>query len=392
MLLQFPNDFFWGTSTAAAQIETASDHNWKGLKSKDGYIFDRTSDHEKRRDEDVEHISRFGSVYRCGVDWARLQTEPLGMFHHDVVDEYRDFFDELNKRGVKIMFVLHHFTNPMWFEKKGGWLYEENLGFFSDYVKKCIHHFGRYASYWNTFNEPNVYAMNAYMLGNFPPHKKSYFKANNVLQNMSVAHNTTYTMLKVHDKSKPVGISLNTAIFEGQNILGIPAAKFTDWWFNVRAANHFERCDFWGLSYYAHILFDPLPISEVHRAGKLDKLGIPHDKMWAYKPEGLLTILRRFHKKYNKPIIITENGICTENDALRIQAIKDYLKTVHTAIREGIDVKGYIHWSTFDNFEWDLGPTYCFGLMRTDMKTKDRIDTGAARFYENVVKKNEINV
>ena len=98
MLLQFPNNFFWGTSTAAAQIETASEHNWKGVRSRDGHIFDRTSDHEKRRDEDVEHIARFGSVYRCGVDWARLQTEPFGKFHHDVVEEYQQFFKKIQPR------------------------------------------------------------------------------------------------------------------------------------------------------------------------------------------------------------------------------------------------------------------------------------------------------
>ena len=392
MHLQFPNGFFWGTSTAAAQIETASEHNWKGVRSRDGHVFNRTSDHEKRRDEDVEHIARFGSVYRCGVDWARLQTEPFGKFHHDVIDEYQQFFRKLKEKGVKIMFVLHHFTNPLWFEKKGGWLYEENVTFYVDFVKKCINNFSPSVSFWNTFNEPNVYALNAYMVGDFPPFKKSYRQANEVLQNMSIAHNTAYTMLKVYDKSIPVGISLNTACFEAQNLLGIIPSIFTDWWFQRRAASLFETGDFWGLSYYAHILFDPRPISEVHRPGKLDKLGIKHDKMWAYKPEGFLPIIRRFHKKYGKPIIITENGICTEDNEVRIRAIKDYLQVVHTAIREGIDVAGYIHWSTFDNFEWNLGPTYCFGLMRTDLVTKDRIDTSAARFYEKITSSNCIDV
>jgi beta-glucosidase len=392
MTLHFPKDFFWGTSTAAAQIETASNHNWKGLRSKDGHVFDRTSDHEKRRDEDVEHIDRFGTVYRCGVDWARLQTEPFGAFQHDVVVEYQLFFKKLQAKGVKIMFVLHHFTNPTWFEKKGGWLYEENVGFFSDYVKQCIHHFGKHVSYWNTFNEPNVYAMCGYLLGNFPPHIKSYRKANEVLQNMSIAHETVYTMLKVYNKKIPVGISFNTADFKAENILGIVSAKFSHWWFITRAASLFETCDFWGLSYYAQILFDPRPISEIHSPGKLDKLGIRHDKMWAYHPQGLLDILRYFHKKYQKHIIIAENGVCTDDDSFRIRAIKDYLSVIHTAIKEGIYIEGYIHWSTFDNFEWDLGPTYPFGLLRVDPITKDRIDTQAARFYENITKTNSVDI
>ena len=72
MRLDFPDGFLWGTSTAAAQIETASNHNWKGFKSQDGYIFDRTADHELRREEDIEIIAEFGSVYRCGVDLSLI--------------------------------------------------------------------------------------------------------------------------------------------------------------------------------------------------------------------------------------------------------------------------------------------------------------------------------
>ena len=392
MLLQFPQDFFWGTSTAAAQIETASEHTFKGLRARDGHIFDRTSDHELRRDEDVHHIRRFGTLYRCSVDWARLQTEPYGKFDPETVTEYRNFFQQLIEGGTDIMFVLHHFAQPKWFEEKGGWLYEENAGFFMDFVKKCIFHFAKYVSYWNTFNEPNVYAMNGYVLGTFPPHRKSLGKANEVLRNMGIAHNTAYTMLKVHDKSKPVGISLNTAFMSGANILGYPVAKFADYWFNKWSATHFEKVDFWGLSFYAHMLFDPFPISEIHRPGKLGKMGLPHDKMWAYKPEALGKILRRFHKKYNKPIIITENGICTDDDEVRIQAIKDYLKVIHEVIRENVPVLGYIHWSVFDNFEWDLGPTYRFGLLKLDFETKNRLDTEGARFYEKVTKENAVEV
>jgi beta-glucosidase len=392
MRLQFPNDFFWGTSTAAAQIETASDHSFKGLRSKDGHIFDRTADHELRRDEDVEHISRFGTVYRCGVDWARLQTEPFGAFHQPVVEEYRRFFKQLQHRDMSIMFVLHHFTNPKWFEEKGGWLYEENIGMFTDFVKKCIHHFGRHVSMWNTFNEPNVYAGNGYLMGNFPPHHRSLSKTLDVLRNMSIAHNTAYTMLKVADKTKLVGISQNTALFEGTNPLGWVVAKLLDNLFNKRAARLFEQVDFMGVSYYAHMICTPNLISEINHPGKLAKMGYPHDKMWAYKPEGLGMILRRLHHKYKKPIIITENGVCSSDDAVRIQAIKDYMKVIHDCIKDGVYVKGYIHWTTFDNFEWDLGPTYNFGLMRIDPETKDRIDTEAARFYEDVARNNAIDV
>jgi beta-glucosidase len=97
-------------------------------------------------------------------------------------------------------------------------------------------------------------------------------------------------------------------------------------------------------------------------------------------------MLRMFHKKYRKPIIITENGICTEDDRQRIQSIKDYLTVCHTAIQSGVDVRGYIHWSTWDNFEWHLGRKYRFGLVRVDFNTMSRNMTEAGRSAKRFLK------
>jgi len=392
MRLVFPDNFLWGTSTAAAQVETAFEHNWRGQRSLDGYVFERTTDHEQRRQEDAKNIARFGSIYRCGVDWSRLQREPFAKFDKDVVAEYCLFFDDLRSRGVGLMFVLHHFAHPNWFEQKGAWTNEDNIPFFLDYVRQCIKHFSGYVKVWNTFNEPNVYAMNAYILGNFPPRKKGrYLLANRVLDNMGKAHDIAVTMLR--DKTDaPVGISLNTACFEGRGILGKLVAAFVRWWFMTRAARPFERCDFWGLSYYAYMIFDPFPMDAISRKKDLEKLGIPHDKMWGYRPEGLAEVLRHFSIKYSKPIIITENGICTDDAQTRIEGIKDYLKVCHKAIQEGVALQGYIHWSAWDNFEWHLGPTFRFGLMRVDFKTMNREMTTAGEFYEKVVRGNGLEI
>lgn len=392
MRLVFPDGFLWGSSTAAAQVETAGQHPWKGLKALDGHVFERTTDHELRRSEDAQLIARLGSVYRCGVDWSRLQTEPYAKFDPEVVAEYRAFFEDLRQRNVAIMFVLHHFAHPNWFEQKGGWEQEDNIPFFLDYVRQCIKHFGEYVRVWNTFNEPNVYAMNAYVLGNFPPKKRGRYRmANRVLDNMGTAHDIALKMIR--DKSDaPVGISLNTACFEGRGILGKIVAAFVRWWFMTRAARPFERGDFWGLSYYAYMVFDPFPMDAISRKPALEKLGIPHDKMWGYRPEGFGEVLRRFQKKYQKPIIVTENGICTDDPQQRIGAIKDYLKVCHEAIRDGVDLQGYMHWSTWDNFEWHLGPTYRFGLARVNWETMERSMTPAGVFYEKIVRENALDL
>lgn len=390
--LVFPDGFKWGTSTAAAQIETASDHNWKGITAKDGSVFQRTSDHEKRREEDVAHICRFGSIYRCGLDWARLQTGPKAEFDTLVVEEYKRFFSQLNTRGMEIMLVLHHFAHPKWLEDKGGWSKEGVIPAYIDFAQRCIYHFGRHVKYWNTFNEPNVFALNGYILGVFPPFKKNYILANKVLSNMGRAHDIAYELIQESFPDASIGISLNTGYFKGLNFLGKLPAIFSDWWFHRKAARYFEKVDFWGLSYYAYVPFDPLPVTEIDRPGQLAKKGLLHDKMWAYYPQGLGLNISNFWKRYKKPIFITENGICTDDPEKRIQAIKDYLSVCHEAIEEGIPVSAYIFCSTFDNFEWHLGKSYRFGLIHIDWDSMERRSTTAADFYETVCKNNELDL
>jgi beta-glucosidase len=385
----FPETFLWGTSTAAAQVETAGDHPWRGLKARDGHVFERTTDHEKRREEDGRLIGRLGQLYRCSVDWARLQPEPFAKFDKMVVKEYQAFFEQLRGQGQSLFFVLHHFCHPNWFERAGGWTVEDNIPMFVNYAQQCIKHFGEFATWWNTFNEPNVYALNGFLTGHFPPHGKRQLRlANRVLDNMGKAHEIALTLIRERYKDAPVGISLNTGCFEGLNLPGRVAAGLFRRWFMGRAAKPFEKCDFWGLSYYAYVPFDPRPIDAVNRPGALERRGLPHDKLWGYRPEGLGAVLRRFHRKYGKPLFITENGYCTDDDQERIRAIRDYLAVCHSAIQDGVDLRGYIHWSTWDNFEWHLGPTYRFGLVRVNFDTMERRMTAAGEFYEQVVRQN----
>ncbi|MCB0494452.1 MAG: family 1 glycosylhydrolase [Cyclobacteriaceae bacterium] len=138
--------------------------------------------------------------------------------------------------------------------------------------------------------------------------------------------------------------------------------------------------------------FDPIPLTEIEHPGQLDKHKIAHDKMWGYFPEGLGIALRRFWKKYKKPLIVTENGICTDDPKVRIQAIKDYLHVCHQVLKSDIPIQGYIFWSTWDNFEWHLGPTYRFGLVEVNPETKDRRMTEAGRFYHTITQTGTVNL
>lgn len=390
-VLQFPKNFIWGTSTAAAQIETAFEHDWKGVMAKDGYRFERTSDHELRRDEDLEYIAQLGNSYRMGLDWSRLQREPMGDFVPEVVAEYKAFMAKLRARGVSVMLVLHHFCNPTWFVKAGSWETDKTLPLFLDYVRQVVHHFGHLATYWNTFNEPGVYISNGYFTGQFPPFKKSLWLYKKVLDNMSRAHRLSIAIIRDYHPKAPIGISKNCVIFHPENILGrIPAAIADKVFMEVVADRFDEGTDFSGMSYYARVPMNPKPITEIETPGVLAKMGRPHDKMWEYYPQGMYESIHRYWKRYKKPIIITESGICTDDCQVRIKAINDYLSLIYKAMLEGVNIKGYYHWSTMDNFEWNLGPTYRFGLVNVDFTNGRRTMKESGKYYSNVVQSGKV--
>lgn len=380
----FPKDFIFGTSTAAAQIETAFEHDWQGVQSKDGYIFDRTTDHELRLEEDAEIISSLAPYYRMGLMWSKLQREPFGELHPETVLQYKAFLKDLKARDVKIMMVLHHFTNPLWFANQGSWEKEENIHWWIDFAKKVIDAFAEDVSLWNTFNEPNVYATNGWLTGFFPPFKNNPVKAAIVVKNMGRAHDEVYAYIKAKHPHQPVGISHNAIVFTSENMLGWFPERLSDWWFMEWIPRHFENVDFFGMSYYARVSHDPMPITYMNSPDKLKRLGKLHDDMWEYHPEGLRTCIDRYWNKYKKPIIITESGVCDSTDVLRQQAIVDYAKILHQALQDGVDIQGYFWWSTWDNFEWNLGPSMRFGLYECDLKTKDRIKRPSAEVFRKL--------
>lgn len=384
MILKFPETFAFGTSTSACQVETPFQHDWVNVKARDGHIFDRTTDHEEKLDEDIENIRSLAPNYRMGLMWSRLQREPYGPFDRSACQHYHYLLERLRLQGVRIMMVLHHFANPLWFARLGGWENPSNIPMFLDFARKVVNEFGAYVMSWNTFNEPNLYAGMGWIAGEFPPFKKNLFTATRVVRNLAGAHEEIYTYIKHRFPQHAVGISHNCTLFTAENFLGYLPAKVVDWCYMEYPVSLFKSLDFFGMSYYAKIAHDPFPITNIFTPEKLRKSGKPHDDMWEYYPQGLRECMERYWKQFEKPIIITENGICTSDDTKRIQALKDYLSIVHKAIEDGIPVEGYYHWSAWDNFEWSLGPSYQFGLYGIDRLTNTRFKKQSADFYSKI--------
>ncbi len=392
MKIIFPPDFEFGTSTASYQIETAFEHDWIEVTSRDGHTFTRTTDHEMRHDEDIKIITSLAPNYRMSLMWSKLQREPYASFDPDATQQYHALLTGLRANEVRIMMVIHHFANPQWFSKSGGWENEKNIPLWCDYARRLVNEFGGYVSTWNTFNEPNLYASLGWIAGEFPPYSKNVFTAYKVLRNIAEAHRQIYAYIKEKYPASPVGISHNCTIFKAHNHLGYLPALIFDWYFMEYTSGLFKDLDFFGMSYYARIEFDPYPITYMLTPHKIKALKKKHDDMWEYYPEGLGENIRRYWSKLKIPIIITENGICTANDEIRVSAIKDYMKEIRQCMDEGIIVHGYYHWSTWDNFEWSLGPTYQFGLYGCDLQTKERIKKGSADVFSKLAYQKEIEV
>ena len=380
----FPTDFIFGTSTATTQIETAFEHDWQGHVAKDGHTFLRTTDHELRFKEDAEIIASLAPGYRMSLMWSKLQRAPLAEFDKATVNEYMSFLTDLKSRGVTIMMVLHHFTNPIWFSQLGGWEKAENSSLWLDFVIKVVEHFGSLITNWNTFNEPNVYASNGWMSRFFPPYKMNPVMAARVVKNMGAAHDQAYDHIKKAFQNSLVGISHNAVIFSAESTLGWFPATLSDWWYMEWVPKHFEKVDFFGMSYYARVPHNPFPVTYIDTPDKMKKLGRPHDDMWEYYPQGLRVCLDRYWNKYKKPIIICENGVCDESDELRQQAILDYAHIIKQALMDGIDIRGYYWWSAWDNFEWHLGPSKKFGLYECDMESKERRKRKSADIFSRL--------
>ena len=264
--------------------------------------------------------------------------------------------------------------------KRGGWTSRDSHEWFLDYAVKVLKAFHDYIDIINTFNEPNAYANLAYLLKIFLPKRTNPILRNICFSNMKKAHIKVYDYIKGNYPHIITGISQAHMIVEPLNVKSI-AANFIKKLFDFIQHEHMHEyfihngkyADYIGFSYYGRILIDgsgfPLLAYEKKGRKRLDELSIEHDDMWELYPQGLYNMLRFFYEKYKKPLIITENGTCTEDDNLRKSNLFKHLTYIKKACDEGLPVLGYFHWSTFDNFELAHGPTRRFGLTYIDYKT-----------------------
>ncbi|MGB3988567.1 MAG: family 1 glycosylhydrolase [Minisyncoccales bacterium] len=390
MNLYFPKGFLWGASTSAHQVEGNNQNDWsvwekvnaqrlaslnKNRKIKfpqardpQNYISGRAADHYNRFSDDFQIASSMGhNAHRFSIEWSRIEPQE-GVFDQREIDHYRKVISSLKEKNMKPLVTLWHWTLPIWLKEKGGLLNPEFPNYFSRYTQRMADEYHDLVSFWMTLNEPTSVISNAYIKGFWPPQKRNPIKALIASKNLAQAHKSAYKVIKERDLNASVGVGHIMTMFCGVlSSLNI----FNRTFLSLCGP---ENQDYISLQYY---------FSKGFRAQKFSDMG------WPLHPEGIYPLLMKL-KKYKKPIYITENGLADADDLHRRWYIEETLKSVMSAIKEGVDVRGYFHWSLIDNFEWDKGFWPRFGLVEIDYKTLDRKPRPSSDYYSKICKNNHL--
>lgn len=388
----FPRHFFWGASTSAHQVEGGNHNQWTVWELENAsrlaqtahirlgwlptwdkakvfaeepanYVSGQGVDHYRRYEEDFDILKDLNlNSFRFSIEWSRIEPEE-GKWNKDEIKHYKKYIAELRRRKIEPFLNLWHWTLPIWFEEKGGFEKKANLKYFDRFVKKVSDELLDDVTYVLTINEPTNYAVFGYFLGEWPPGKKSALSYIKVLWNLKQAHKRAYTIIKKSKPSVQVGaaaILANIQAKHPRSILDTISTRimryFWNWWFLRRIRKH---QDYIGLNYYFSDYYTGL--------GKRDNPSIPStDLGWYAEPEGLYPIVLRTWSKFKKPIFISETGIADAADEQRRWWIQENIVAMERALSEGVDLRGYMHWSLLDNFEWAYGWWPRFGLVKVD--------------------------
>jgi beta-glucosidase len=418
--LRFGNEFLWGASTSAYQVEgNCTNCNWSEFeKSRDplgrpriarGERCGLAADHWNRYREDIRLLKELRlNAFRFSVEWSKIEPEE-GVFVDSVLKHYEQVADELLANGIEPFITLHHFTDPLWFSRKGGFERDDSPEILARFASVVARRLGPKIRFWSTINEPSVYAVEGYFRGVFPPAQRDPAKTIVVYRNLLRAHTACYRAIKQVRPDAEVGLLTNIFIFDPPqpwNLLDLMLAHHLNKGFTGSVidylttgvfdfslpgvgSDHFdsgipEAFDFVGLNYYSRLLYrlDPFgeeKMVEVHRLPRTELT----DKGWEIYPEGLYRALAMISSRTAKPIYITENGIADDSDLRRAGFIEDHLLVANRAINDGMNVKGYFYWSLLDNFEWADGFAVRFGLYAVDYETQSRtLRNGSLRLKE----------
>jgi beta-glucosidase len=410
---KFPEGFLWGAATSAHQVEGNMRNNWiewekknaerlakkaerkwtrwqqekfPGMFDRKNYISGRACDHYHRFEEDF-NLAKLGAhnAHRFSIEWSRVEPEE-SEFDEKEIEHYRKVIQSLCNSGMEPFVTLWHWSEPVWFEKKGGWQSKKAADYFCEYVEKMVNSLGDQVRFWIVVNEPNVGLGFGYLLGSQPPGKRNPLAFLKAYFNLLSSYKRSYKLIHNLNKNAKVGFANSFTCYEAD------ICKFLDKLI-VCIAKYFSRYffshtkgfnDFIGCNYYSRNLISL----------KKKKLLLTEktDLNWEIYPRGIYKVLKEI-QEYNLPIYITENGLADSNDSKREKFIKNHLSWIQKAAEEGADVKGYFHWSLLDNFEFPETRGFWprFGLVEINYETLERKPRQSFYAYKKIIENNGLS-
>jgi beta-glucosidase len=384
--LSFPEGFLWGAATASYQVEGGIENNDWAKAAREGKVPEagRACDHYHRYEQDFDIAKSLGhTVHRFAIEWARIEPEE-GVFDEKEIEHYRAVIQALRARGIEPMINIWHFTLPRWFAESGGFFRKDAPDVFARYCSRMATEYGSEVKLWTTINEPLVYSGKGFTEGAWPPFEKSRVRTLRVIRRLITAHKKAYRGMKEIRPDIQIGITKHNIHFnDGGNIFARPVALVSRWFWNRRFLNAIQKHqDFIGLNFY----FRASPLHDTRNDGAPRS-----DIDWHLHPESIYYPLIEL-ARYRVPLYVTENGLADEYDVHRAWFIQKTLEATHAAIKDGVDIRGYMHWSLLDNFEWALGYSPRFGLVHVNYETLERTPRPSAKVYEKICRTNSLTV
>lgn len=390
-----PKDFLWGSGYAGHQVEgnniysnnykLETDEDWE---EKSGLACNSYEMYE----EDIDLVCKLGhQAFRTSVEWSRIEPAE-GEFNLEATEHYIKLFSKLKERGIKTFATLIHFTVPQWFAAKGGFKNAENLKYFERYVEYIVPKIAPYIDFYNVINEFNLNPDDDVKINNLKAHVKGYHiikKYTNAP--VSSAHALVqYMPYRPYDKFDKLMTEFRD--FKDHEFF-FHAIRTGELLYPGREAEYIEgmkgSADFWSINTYVRSMVDSRKanLNGKRYDHKVLKM-IPMDfYLEEIDPECIIANMSRLT---DKPIYITENGCCCNDDRFRIVYISLYLSALKEAIDMGADVRGYMYWSMLDNYEWGSYKPR-FGLCNVNFETFERTPKPSAFFYKEIIENNGLN-
>ncbi len=454
-----PNNFLWGAATSAYQVEGAYNIDGKGLSVQDvKKIPDNTSDFKVAADhyhfykEDVALFKELGlKTYRFSISWTRIIPDGDGEINPKGIEFYNNLINELIKNGIEPFVTVYHFDLPDALNKKGGWSNRSTIDAFVRYCDILFENFADRVKYWLTINEQNMMILHGNAVGTGVSSLKDLYQQNH---HMLLAQARVMNHYHANYKNGMIGPAPNIAAIYplSSNPKDVEAADtfeaIRNWLYLDMAVfgryNHIAmsmlkkenavpdmeegdleelasaECDFIAINYYSSNTIKEFPKGTVKEATKGDQqtangqegyyAGVSNPNLgftefgWQVDPLGFKTTLHRVYERYNKPIIVTENGLGGKDvleadgsihDDYRIEYLNNHINTMMDAVSEGVNVFGYCPWSAIDLISTHQGLRKRYGFIyvnREDFDLKDlkRYKKDSFYWYQNVIKNNGV--